>query len=364
MSSQDSSEERDVSGRGREKVYGPRGHHWVFTINNPSHIVGVPDPVLACDDPGSWWFRSVKKSDGKVECQQRIRYLCFQVEIGAEGTVHYQGYIQLFDCHRMSTMKSMFHPTCHWEVARGSATQCRKYCSKKDDTTVEDTFEEFGTICLSMGERIDLEAVNEAINDGASIDDIRNRFPSNYYRYCKSIEGAIRRVSGDAMQKSFKEEFDVKENDLSDWQKDALRMLKVQDNRHVLWIYDDGDTGKTQFSKFLMVNYGAYYCSNEKKTDLAYEYNCEPYVVMDVPKDYEAYVPYNVLEHLKNGILKSTKYVVVTKLFKPPKILVVCNFKPDVKKMGSNRFNIYKVVGGMLVLQQEVDFGEAFNYSQ
>lgn len=52
----------------------PQSTRWCFTINNPKDFMLTPEDVM------SW----------------NCRYLCFQKEVGEEGTEHYQGPLSFF----------------------------------------------------------------------------------------------------------------------------------------------------------------------------------------------------------------------------------------------------------------------------
>ena len=58
-------------------------------------------------------------------------YMVYGRETGAEGTPHLQGFL-VTKVSKLSAMKKL-HPTCHWEIAKGSAEQNRVYCTKQGD---------------------------------------------------------------------------------------------------------------------------------------------------------------------------------------------------------------------------------------
>lgn len=73
----------------------------------------------------------------KKVCQQEgIRYLCGQLERGATGNVHWQGYMELENPKRFSSIKKIlleiFRRRCHVEPRKGTAEQARNYCMKED----------------------------------------------------------------------------------------------------------------------------------------------------------------------------------------------------------------------------------------
>lgn len=87
-----------------------RAKHWCFTINNPDI------------DSDKFW-------EGILDT---IEYIVVQEEVGANGTLHYQGYVIFKHRKRLSQLKRL-NARAHWEVSRGTPTQASEYC-KKDDT--------------------------------------------------------------------------------------------------------------------------------------------------------------------------------------------------------------------------------------
>jgi len=79
--------------------------NWVFTINNPA----------SDDEPRAW----------SEEC----KFICWQREVGDNGTPHLQGTLVLFNNKTMGGMKKV-HATAHWEVRQGTIGQAVHYCKK------------------------------------------------------------------------------------------------------------------------------------------------------------------------------------------------------------------------------------------
>lgn len=85
---------------------------WVFTVNNPT------------DDD-----RAELK---KLQVAQVYKYIVCGNEVGADGTPHYQGYIQLKLKKSLSGVKALL-TRAHWESQRGTFTQAIEYCKKDGD---------------------------------------------------------------------------------------------------------------------------------------------------------------------------------------------------------------------------------------
>lgn len=106
------------------------------------------------------------------------------VEVGAEGTKHIQGYVQLKKRTSLSALKKRW-PRAHLEVARGKPEQNVEYCSKEGQS------HEHGECLKGAGRRSDLDDIKALIDSGCKTDDIRERHFGSFIRYRKSIESDI-----------------------------------------------------------------------------------------------------------------------------------------------------------------------------
>jgi hypothetical protein len=82
--------------------------NWCFTLNNPDDT----------DYPDQWPLNNIK-------------LLIYQEEIGEEGTLHLQGYVEVIQPARMAALKKI-NPKCHWEKRMGSRLQAIMYCVKQE----------------------------------------------------------------------------------------------------------------------------------------------------------------------------------------------------------------------------------------
>lgn len=148
--------------------------YWVFTLNN-----------YTADD------------ESRIAAyigDEALQYICYGREEGESGTPHLQGYIQLSAKKSLAWLRRLFAPACpHFEVARGSPTQARDYCSKDGE------FLEFGDFLGSaQGRRTDLAEVGSRVLAGASFEDVAREFPTVVLRYARGIRELIQSVrSGD-----------------------------------------------------------------------------------------------------------------------------------------------------------------------
>lgn len=117
-----------------------RVRNWCFTINNPPSSEWPPiDPT-------------------------KVRYLIAQLEMGASGTIHWQGYLQLPTNQRLTYVKKLCD-YAHWEQAKGTPIENKRYCTKESDRIEGTEIVEFGEMSYS-GKRTDLFALRDAVKDG------------------------------------------------------------------------------------------------------------------------------------------------------------------------------------------------------
>jgi len=111
---------------------------WCFTVNNP----------------GEW---------RPTYADATMSYLVWEIEHGANGTEHVQGYVRFKTRKMLETAKALISDRAHMEVAKGNEQQNRDYCTK------EGVFTEMGTFdsdAGKQGRRVDLLDVAKKIKDG------------------------------------------------------------------------------------------------------------------------------------------------------------------------------------------------------
>jgi len=136
--------------------------HWCITINNPCWL--EPD-----------WSTIA-----------HLRYAVGQIEEGAEGTRHFQAYVELTTPVRFSAFKKTCLTDGHYEKRKGSRDQARDYCMKAD-TRKEGPWE-FGRWELEQGRRTDIEGVTSMIEAGASYNEIALSAPVVFIKYHRGIK--------------------------------------------------------------------------------------------------------------------------------------------------------------------------------
>jgi len=89
---------------------------WCFTINNYQMFQDEPRINRMMD----YWLE-----------ENKIVFGIIGQEVGAEGTKHLQGYIVFPNAVRRNTVTKLLEEGAHVEIAKGSAEQNIKYCSKE-----------------------------------------------------------------------------------------------------------------------------------------------------------------------------------------------------------------------------------------
>lgn len=118
-----------------------------------------------------------EKSFKDHEC----RYYVYQIEKGAEGTTHLQGFVY-YENPRVWPKKHF--PRAHLEAARNVKT-CIRYC-KKEETRVRGPYEKGES--PMQGKRSDLEYIGELITKGVEMKEIAVEFPGKVIQYGRGME--------------------------------------------------------------------------------------------------------------------------------------------------------------------------------
>lgn len=129
------------------------------------------------------------------------------------------------------------------------------------------------------------------------------------------------------------------------WQQQIKDIIATEpDARTIHWYWEpNGKTGKTHFAKHLWLHHDVCFLQNSKKSDLAYAYNGERIVVLNLPRTSEDFVSYDAIESLKDGMIFSSKYESGAKVFDNPHLIVFANFPPETSKLSEDRWNIIEI---------------------
>lgn len=269
-----------------------------------------------------------------------VRYCVYQVEVCPDtGREHLQGYIELKKSTRMNAVKRLFDDeSIHLEKRQGSQDQARDYCMKDDSRKPGTEPIEFGTFEKEPGKRTDLDKVYAMVKDGKRKADIMDAFPCTFIRYSNGIEKAIAAYDTVVGMRKLSDEFSGCV--LREWQSTVCDWLGEQNDRQVLWIYDsEGNHGKTFLGKYLMSK-GAYYVTQGKSEDIAYAYDFQTTVVFNMGRASD-YMPYTLMENLKDGTVFSPKYQSQMKICRAStKVLVLSNSLPKLDSLSADRWQV------------------------
>lgn len=250
--------------------------------------------------------------------------------------VHIQGYIETFKKVRPTAIKKYFNDnTIHIKPAIADREHNRNYC-KKEGQYIEHNYIE------SVTETI-IRMVNLNYTDMMILKEYPEIYEKHYdlyQRIKKTITDEKNKLEFDLYWKDFK---------LNELQENIYKLIKNNnDVRKILWFYDIiGNRGKSTLCNYILANMeNVIILNNAKNADIAYIYNNEELMLFDFPRTLEDKVNYTVLENFKNCRILNTKYKVIIKYFKCPKIVVFANFKPDITKLSKDRWNIYKILKG------------------
>lgn len=257
-------------------------------------------------------------------------YICFGKETGKEGTIHLQGYIQLVKKTRLNALKKLI-TRAHLEVAKGSATQNKLYCSK------EGVFTELGSP-TSERQRSDLESAKEAIRSGATLKLLREEHSEVMAKYPRFVRDYM------ADQK---DEPELPNHALLKWQEELYQGLKQEpDDRRIFFIVDhDGNKGKTWFIKYYMkLNEKSQVLAMGKQADMAYALDPDIRVLfINCTRTQAEFMNYSFLEAVKDGLVFSSKYE--SRLVKLNKVhvVVMMNTQPDMNALSKDRYVVVQI---------------------
>lgn len=118
-----------------------------------------------------------------------IKYMCWQYEICPETKrQHVQGYLELNKPMRYTAVQELLGHKCHLEKRKGTQQQAIEYC-KKDESRQQGTAPcELGEPGVGRGKRTDLDEIKDAIEDGATFDDLREINYGATLKYDRGIE--------------------------------------------------------------------------------------------------------------------------------------------------------------------------------
>lgn len=245
-------------------------------------------------------------------------HFIFQLERGAEGTLHYQGYLHF---------------------PRGSGDRPDSV-GRKLGVHLPGIWVRAGVTRKPGSERTDAEC-DDALK-----------------RYCMKRDHTY--VAGPWADKEIVPPYEGKDLPLEfyPWQETVATMIaEPPHNRQINVLRDPvGGAGKSTLAKRLVFEGKAQWLSIADAKDLACQIVSEgasrAYFI-DIPRTCSQRVTmdeiYAIMEQLKNGMVHNTKYTPKKLLMMPPHVWLLTNNNIDRKKMSQDRWKVWKVVDKALV---------------
>lgn len=122
-----------------------------------------------------------------------LTFCTWQLEIGAEGTLHYQGYMELLGKHsivQLHEVDDFRH--AHFEVRRGTQAQAIAY-TRKDETRVDGPWTH--GVLKEQGKRSDLLEVKEALDAGVALKRVHEDHFSTFIRFGRALKEYKRTIT-------------------------------------------------------------------------------------------------------------------------------------------------------------------------
>lgn len=263
---------------------------------------------------------------------EKVRYAVFGHEVGETGTPHLQGYVAFKKPIRFQACKNLVGDRAHIEVAKASEHRNRQYCSKDGQV------ETFGKASES-GKRNDLEAFKDSVKGGClSIKHLREEHSEIVAKFPRFCSDYIR----DNLPVP-----DVPCFPLFPWQQDLNQILIHEpDDRSVIFVVDQGgNKGKSWFAKYYCsLHENAFLMRPGKHADMAYQLPETLRVLfLDCTRKQLEYLPYTLLEELKDGYVSCTKYESCIKRYARLHVVVLMNQYPDKTSLSEDRYSAYKI---------------------
>lgn len=142
----------------------------------------------------------------------------------------------------------------------------------------------------------------------------------------------------------------LSEDKLFKWQLKIIDILKEEPNdRNIYWFYDEeGNCGKSVFSKFLVIKHDALVLSG-KASDMKYaiseyinKYGYGPEkIIIDLPRSFnKSFLSYQGIEEIKNGLFFSGKFESKMVCYNSPHLIIFSNEYPNISKLSKDRWVI------------------------
>lgn len=264
----------------------------------------------------------------KTFVQDQCDYIGFGKEVGELGTPHLQGYIETKKRMRVTGFNKLMNGKWFNTPSKGTAQENITYCKKQGE------YYEFGSIEKNSGARNDLQAFQDCVKGGC-LDKkrLREDFPEVSAKYPRFVDNYIRDQL--VLPK-------VPDHSLKPWQQSLLEKIDgPAESRTVNFIVDSkGNQGKSWFAKKYMESHSdSYLLRPGKHADMAHALpDVLRVLFIDATRKQVEYMPYTLLEELKDGLVMSTKYETCVKRYPDLHVVVLMNQHPDMEALSTDRY--------------------------
>lgn len=290
--------------------------NWCFTINNFTQEDIVNLKLLF---------------DSKV-----CSYIVFGEEVGTNNTPHLQGFIQFTNKKRLTSIKKIkpFEKAHLEPMMAKKPIQAAMYCKK------DNKFTELG-VMTTAGQRNDVVECANIFRKKRSFTEMQGE--PVWFQYQRAITKQIDEEDRELCINNQRKVYSGAH--LRRWQAELAIYLSTQPHeRKVLWYYEEyGNSGKSWFSRWLVLNMNAIRFENGKSADIKYGYSGQRVVVFDFTRKTEDRINYEVIESIKNGIYFNTKYTSGMRVYPHPHLICLANFLPDKSALSEDRWDIYRI---------------------
>jgi len=130
-----------------------------------------------------WLFTCFDIKDDNERYTPESDYEIYQIEQCPDtGRLHAQGFVMFGRARNLLQMRRLL-PKAHWEFAKGSAAQCKAYCTK-DNTRVRGPYE----FMEKQTKLRPLEAIGKQIISGKPLAEIAEESPDIYIRSYRGMQ--------------------------------------------------------------------------------------------------------------------------------------------------------------------------------
>lgn len=275
-----------------------------------------------------------------------LKYAVWQLErCPTTSRPHLQGYAEFDKVTALRGGKKFFHDnfqsSVHLEKRKGTQAQAIAYCRKEESRIAGPWTAGEPAI---RGQRNDIHAVVDRVNNGADYWSIAQEFPLMAARFTPFVNKLI--------EKRRKDSLVPPAITLHPWQEELhQKVLNTPHPRQILWYWETiGNTGKTTFAKWLARSYPekVQVFVGGKHADVAFALDSAKSIfIFDFARSSKDFLNYGLLEQVKNGVVFSGKYESASKEFNIPHVIVFANHEPEYDQLSRDRWDTYHIAALM-----------------